>query len=149
MLAFLLAALLTVTSAFSQESASTMRVNALPVASARSVAAVAALPSLLVFTVPSVDTSYEVTSNLLVTSSTLHTIAVTVAYTDESNAARTLTLPFFVLAGTTIISVTNVLGAVPFTGMPLRIRCKAGTTITVATSGTFTTVVYNVEVALR
>jgi len=29
--------------------------------------------------------------------------------------------------------------------MPIHIRCKAATTITIATTGTFTTVTYNVE----
>lgn len=68
------------------------------------------------------------------------------AYTDEGNTARTVTMNFSTLAG--VISnaaITNVAGAVPYEGVPLHIRCKASTAITIATTGTFTAVTYNVE----
>jgi hypothetical protein len=49
------------------------------------------------------------------------------------------------LAGTILTAIANAAGAVPYEGVPLHIRAKSGTTITIATTGTFTTVTYNVE----
>ena len=80
-----------------------------------------------------------------VTTSTTHNFTVTVAYTDEGNTARTLTLTFSQLSGTLLTAITNVTGAGPYEGVLVQIRCKAATAITVATTGTFTTVTYNVE----
>ncbi len=40
-------------------------------------------------------------------------------------------------------------GAVPYQGLEITIRAKAATTITIATTGTFTTVVYNVEGCIK
>lgn len=112
----------------------------------RSAAQTAAVASVLAYTLPATDGSFMVSANVLVTTSTLHNFTVTVAYTDEGNTARTLTLNFSTLAG--VISnagITNTGGAVPYEGVPLFIRCKASTAITIATTGTFTTVTYNVE----
>jgi hypothetical protein len=44
-----------------------------------------------------------------------------------------------------VTSIGNANGAVPYIGVPQRIRCKKGTTIVFATTGTFTTVTYNAE----
>lgn len=112
----------------------------------RTTAATAAVASVATQTVGAADASYIVSANVLVTTATTHSFNVTVAYTDEGNTARTATLNFSTLAG--VISnaaITNVAGAVPYEGVPLHIRAKASTTITIATTGTFTTVTYNVE----
>jgi hypothetical protein len=56
-----------------------------------------------------------------------------------------LTLTFSQVAGTFLTAITNVTGAGPYDGLPLHIRCKTATTITVKSTGTFTTVTYNAE----
>lgn len=113
--------------------------------SARSTAQTAAVASVATYTVGAADGSFLVSANVLVTTSTTHNFTVTCAYTDESNTARTLTLPVSQLAGAVITAITNVTGAGPYQGLPVQIRCKAATAITIATTGTFTTVTYNVE----
>ncbi len=98
------------------------------------------------FTVGAADASFAVSANILVTTATTHAFTVTCAYTDEGNTARTLTLPFTLVAGTAIVtSVANANGTVPYMGITMHIRAKAATTITIATTGTFTTVTYNGE----
>lgn len=111
----------------------------------RSTAQTAAVASVAAYTVGAADGSFYVSCNVLVTTATTHVFSVTCAYTDEGNTARTLTLNFTTSAGTIGTSVTNANGAVPYVGIPVGIRCKAATTITIATTGTFTSVVYNVE----
>ena len=114
----------------------------------RSTAQTAAVATVATYTVGASDGSFTVSANVNVTTSTTHTIAVQVDYTDETNTARTLTLPFAQLAGTIITSITNVTGAGPYEGVPLHIRCKSATAITVKTTGVFTTVTYNVEASI-
>lgn len=98
------------------------------------------------YTVGSADASFLVWANVLVTTSTTHSFTVTCAYTDEGNTARTITLSFSLVAGGAMTTtIANAAGAVPYHGIPLAIRCKASTTITIATTGTFTTVTYNAE----
>lgn len=95
---------------------------------------------------PTEDSSFDISANVLVTTSTVHSFSVTCAYTDEGNTARTLTLGFTLVAGGTILTlVENANGAVPYMGIVQSIRAKANTAITIATTGTFTTVTYNVE----
>lgn len=110
----------------------------------RSTAQTAAVTSVVTYTPPA-DGSFIVTANVLVTTATAHNFTVTCAYTDEGNTARTVTMPFSVLAGTFVTAITNIGGAVPYEGIPIHIRAKASTAITIATTGTFTTVTYNVE----
>lgn len=112
--------------------------------SATSVASVASC------VVPTVDSSYEVSANVLVTTAGSLSFTVTCTYTDEGNTSRTLTLTFGLVAGgvtTTTIAAAN--GTVPYHGVPLHIRAKANTTITIATTGTFTGGVYNVEGVIK
>lgn len=114
--------------------------------SGRSTTQTAAVASVATYTLPATDGSFEVSANVLVTTATAHSFTVTCAYTDEGNTSRTVTLNFSTIAG--VISnaaITNVAGTVPYEGVPIRIRCKASTAITIATTGTFTTVTYNVE----
>lgn len=114
-------------------------------AEARSTAQTAAVASVATYTVPATDGSFLVSANILVTTSSVHSFTATVAYTDEGNTSRTLTLQFSSLAGAFVTAIANAAGAVPYEGVPLHIRCKASTTITIATTGTFTSVTYNVE----
>lgn len=104
-----------------------------------------AAQALATYTVPASDTSFEVSANILVTTATVHSFSTTVSYTDEGNTSRTLTLNFSTIAGAITPTIANAGGAQPYEGVPLHIRCKAGTTIIVATTGTFTTVAYNLE----
>lgn len=114
-------------------------------AAARFAAQTAAKASVAAYTVGAADGTFEVSANVLVTTATTHNFTITVAYTDESNVARTLTLSFSQLTGTFLTAITNVTGAGPYEGVPLHIRAKASTSITIATTGTFTTVTYNVD----
>lgn len=118
-------------------------------ASGRSLAQAAAVASVATFT-PVADASFEVSANILVTTATTHAFTATCAYTDEGNTARTVTLNFSLVAGGAFTtSIANANGAVPYLGMPIHIRAKAATAITIATTGTFTTVAYNVEATIR
>ncbi len=111
----------------------------------RFTAQTAAKATVATYTVGASDGSFIVSANVLVTTATSHNFTVTCAYTDESNTARTLTLNFSTTAGVIATAIANAAGAVPYHGLPLHIRAKASTAITIATTGTFTTVTYNVE----
>lgn len=115
-------------------------------ASGRAAAQAASAATLInAFAVPAADSSYLVAANALVTTLGSGNFTMTVAYTDESNAARTATLAFQVVAGTVGTAIST---AAPYMGQTIRIRCKASTTITVATTGTFTGCTYNAEASL-
>lgn len=121
-----------------------------PYNNVRVVGAVAAISSVNAITVGSQDGTFIIDANVLVTTATTHAFTVTCSYTDEGGTARTATLSFTNIAGTAIVtSVANATGAVPYQGMDIMIRCKAGTTITIATTGTFTSVVYNIEASIQ
>jgi len=111
----------------------------------RSTAQTAANASVVTWTVGANDGTFLVSANVIPTTSTLHNFTVTCSYTDETNTARVVTLNFSQLAGTFVTAIANAAGAVPYEGIPLQIRCKAGTTITIGSTGTFTTVTYNIE----
>ncbi len=120
-------------------------------ANGRVTAQVAANASISTYTVGAADGSFEVSANVLVTTATTHNFTVECAYTDEGNTARVATFLFELIAGTTTTSVINTNGAVPYEGIPLHIRAKAATAITIRTqaAGTYTTVVYNAEGIIR
>lgn len=107
--------------------------------------ALTAAQALATYTVGASDSTFIVSANILITTSTLYSISVTVSYTDEGNTSRVLTLNFSQLTGVFVTTITNALAAPVYEGVPLHIRCKASTTIIVATTGTFTTVTYNLE----
>lgn len=113
-------------------------------ASARSVAQTAAVASVATYTVGAADGSFMVMANVNVTAVTTASFTVTVAYTDEAGNSDTLTLNFSSLTGTFLTAITNVTGTGAYEGVPLYIRAKASTSITIATTGTFTSVTYNV-----
>lgn len=116
------------------------------VANSRSTGQTGAVASVTTYTLPASDGSFFVSANVLVTTASNHNFTVTVTYTDEGSTSRTLTLSFTLVAGGTLVTaVANANGAVPYMGIPQQIRCKASTSITIATTGTFTTVTYNAE----
>lgn len=102
--------------------------------------------ALATYTVGSSDSSFLVSANVNVTTSTTHNFTVTCTYTDEGNTSRTLTFGFTQLSGATLLTaITNITGAGPYESPTFHIRCKAGTTIVIASTGTFTSVTYNIE----
>lgn len=113
----------------------------------RATAQTAANASVSTHTLGASDASFEVSANVLVTTSSAENFTVTVDYTDEGNTARTLTLNFQTIAGVIGTAINFANGAVPYEGIPVHIRCKASTTITVKTAsgGTYTGATYNVE----
>jgi len=114
----------------------------------RAVGQSAVVASVAAYTLGASDGSFIVSANVLVTVSTAHSFTVTVTYTDEGGNARVLTLTFSQITGTMLMTITNITGAGAYEGVPLHIRAKASTTITIATVGTFTVVTYNVEGAI-
>lgn len=110
--------------------------------SGRSLAQTGAVASVAAYTVGAADGSFLVSSNANITTFVAGTFNVQVAYTDETNTARTLTLNFSSLTGTLGVALA---ATGPFEGIPAHIRCKASTSITVKTAGTFTSLTYNVE----
>ena len=122
------------------------------VAQGRVVAQAAAVASIAAYTVGAQDASFEVSANVLVTTATTHSFTLTCDYTDEGNTARTLTLTFGLVAGgVATTAIANGNSTVPYHGVPVTIRCKAAPSITIASAagGTYTTVVYNAEAAIK
>lgn len=111
----------------------------------RSTAQTGAIGSLATYTLPATDGSFLVSANINITAFTAGTFNTTVTYTDETNTSRTLTLNFSSITGTLGITLA---AAGAFEGIPVHIRAKASTSITVATSGTFTTLTYNAEASI-
>ena len=115
----------------------------------RATAQTAAKATLATYTDTLGDGSYIISGNVLVTASTTHSFSMTVTYDDEDGTSRTLTLNFSNLAGTISTLITNAGGAVPYEGIPVHIRANGGSTITVQTTGTFTSVTYNCEAIIQ
>ncbi len=113
----------------------------------RTEGAVAAVASVATYTVGAADGSFIISANVNVTTSTTFSFTTTCDYTDEGNTSRTLVLSFTQVAGVPLQTITNITGAGPYEGIPVRIRAKAATAITLATAagGTYTAVAYNVE----
>jgi hypothetical protein len=117
----------------------------------RVTAQTAANASVATYTLGATDASYEVSANVLVTTSSAEAFTVTCNYTDEGNTARTITFNFSNIAGTIGTGIAFANGAVPYEGIPLHIRCKASTAITIKTAagGTYTGCTYNCESSIR
>lgn len=110
--------------------------------SGRVVAQSAAAASIATVTVGAANASYLVCANALVTAYALGTFNITCGYTDEGNTSRVLDFTVTSLVGALGIAIA---AAGVFSGIAAQIRCKASTTITIATSGTFTSLTYNAE----
>lgn len=112
----------------------------------RTLAQTAAVASAATFTVGPNDGSFLVSVNVLITVATSFSFSATVAFTDEGGTARTTNLTVTRSdTGAAATAMANAAGAISYYGFPVQIRAKASTAITLATSGTFTTVTYNVE----
>jgi hypothetical protein len=112
----------------------------------RLTAKVAAQASIASYLVGLVDGSFDISANILVTTSTAHAFTATCTYTDEGGTGRIAIITFMLISGGILVtSIANSNGAVPYMGITQQIRAKAATTIVIATVGTFTSVVYNVE----
>lgn len=111
----------------------------------RSTAQTAAVASVTTYTVGAADGSFIVSANINVTASVTNSFTCTCTYTDETNTSQTLNLSFSNVAGTFLTTITNVTGTGAYEGVQLHIRAKASTAITIATTGTFTSVTYNAE----
>jgi len=111
----------------------------------------AAVASVATYTLGAADASFEVSSNVLITTSSAQAFTVQVTYTDEGNTARIQTLTFAKLVGTTVAAIASSDGPVPYVGVPVRIRCKASTVITVLTqaAGIYTGATFNVEGVIK
>lgn len=90
--------------------------------------------NVLTVTVGSADASYWVGVSSTCTAYTSGSMQLQAAYTDETNTARTATIQGHFTSGYGI----NVSGTGAFEGQILHIRAKAGTTIVISTTGTFT-----------
>lgn len=109
------------------------------------VGATAALASVVAFT-PAADGMFDVSVYIGVTVATTCDFVCTLTYTDEAGTSRVLNLMFAPPSGGALLTaITDGETAVAYTGIVQRIRAKAANAITVATSGTFTTVTYNVD----
>ncbi len=120
-------------------------------ASGRATGKTATSGAVVSYSVGIADSTFIVSANVLVTTATVHNFTVTCTYTDEGNTSRVLVLQFSTLAGAFLTNIINTAGAVPYEGVPLHIRAKAGTTVAVLTDagGTYTTVTYNIEAFIR
>jgi hypothetical protein len=119
------------------------------VQSGRATAQTAANANVQQITVGAADADYLISSNVNVTAVTVASFSVTCTYHDETNTSRVLTLNFSNLAATFIQTITQATGTGAYEGVPVQIRAKAGTTITIATTGTFTSVTYNITGSIR
>lgn len=111
-------------------------------ATGRSTAQVGAVASVATYTVGAADGSFWVSANANVTTFAVGTFNVNCVYTDETNTVNTLKLNFSSVTGTLGIAIA---AAGAFEGIPAHIRAKSGTAITITTTGTFTSLTYNVE----
>jgi hypothetical protein len=117
---------------------------------ARATAQTAANSSIATFTTPAVDGTYEVSGHITVTTSSAEAFSLTVDYTDESNTARTATIPLLrISTGAFTVTTISASGAVTYPSATIPIRCKASTAITLKTAGTFTGCTYNVEGCIK
>lgn len=116
----------------------------------RKVGVNAAQASVAAFTVGGSDGSFEISANVNVTAATTANFTTTCTYTDEGGTSRTLTLGFAQLSGATFLTaITNLTGIGPYESPIYHIRAKSATPITIATTGTFTSVTYNVEGVIK
>lgn len=120
-------------------------------ASGRLTAQTAAVATVCTYTVGAADGSFEISTCVTVTISTTHNFKVKLDYTDEGSTVRSVELIFQnpLIFNDVVDTITQTLGAAQYLGVVLRIRAKAATAITISTSGTFTTVEYNVEADIK
>lgn len=114
-------------------------------ATGRATAQTAAVASVATYT-PAADGSFEVGGNVVVTTYASGSFNEQVTWTDESNTSRTVNL---LSSYATNVFAVNIASQNYYAMATIAIRAKAGTAITVLTSGTFTSLTYNVEGFIR
>lgn len=101
------------------------------------------------YTLGAADAEFLVSGNINVTAAIAISTSLNVAYTDETNTARTLIMPISGLAGS-FVAGGLATSTGPFESAVLHLRCKASTTITFSVAaGTFTSVTYNARCCIR
>jgi hypothetical protein len=111
-------------------------------AAAHFVGLTAAVPSLTSYT-PLVDTTLNVMVSILITTSSAEAFTIFVSYTDTGGTARVATLPLRLLTGVNVLAVAFANGAIPYAGVTQQFRARAGTLVTLGTTGTFTGATYD------
>lgn len=95
---------------------------------------------------PAADGSFLISDNILVTTAGAATnMNGTITFKSEDGTARSVAVVWQLAAGGTVTNVTTATGTVPYMGYPVQIRAQAATAITVSTTGTQSTAVYNHE----
>lgn len=100
----------------------------------------AANTNVVTYTCGAADGSFQINSQVLVTTTSAEAFAIQVAYTDAGNTARVMVIPLSGLAGTLLSSVNFANGQIPYAGVVVNIRAKAFTPIYLRTDpvGTYT-----------
>lgn len=98
----------------------------------------------LASTVAPVDGSYWVSGWIKILSGATYNFGLVVSFTDENGNAGTRSIPLMI--GGIVVVAQNADGnPASYSGMGIQIRVKAGTTVSVTPTGTFTNVTYNAE----
>jgi hypothetical protein len=118
--------------------------------SGRGVAITSSLdPSRCSFT-PAVDGTFVVYDYILVTAAGAATnMNGTITLKTEDGTARSVAVVWQLAAGGTVTNVTTATGTVGYYGVPIILRAQAATAITVSTTGTQSTAVYNHECSIQ
>ena len=92
------------------------------------------------------DASFDVVGNVNVTASATAAMTMTCTYNDENNTGQVLDMKFTTIGST--LMVISMTASLVYEGIANRIRCKAGTTITIATAATVTGITYTCEATI-
>lgn len=115
---------------------------------AAEITAQSAAATITTYTVGSADGSFEVAAQVDVTAVTALSTTITCTYFDKSNTSRTMIMPVQQLTGS-FIAGGLITGTGAWETPVMHIRCKASTTITIATAaGTFTGVTYSADATI-
>lgn len=99
---------------------------------------------------PAADGTFEVWDYILVTTAGAATnMNGTITFKTEDSSARSVAVVWQLAAGGTVTNVLTAAGTVGYYGIPIIIRAQAATAITVSTTGTPSTAVYNHECSIH
>jgi len=116
------------------------------VAYERRVGQIAALTGLASYSVPAAaDVTLLATFEIMVTVSGTHSFQTNLIFTDTGGTGRTIQLDSAGVNAQYDVQVGQAQGAVPYCGRLYSVRCKAGTTVSFTTTGTFTSVTYEMS----
>jgi len=98
---------------------------------------------------PAADGSFLITDYILVTAAGAATnMNGTITFKTEEGTSRSVLIVWQIASGGTLTNVQTAGGTVGYYGVPIRIRAQASTAITVSTTGTPSTAVYNHECSI-